>query len=189
MSRGTDLTPPMTRGECALEATMDKEAPASGECPMFARPQAEHTWLQRLVGDWTFEHQSGSTDEPAHTGTESVRSIGGLWFQTEGRGEMPGGEPAITMMTLGFDPGRGRYVGTWIGSMMTHLWIYDGEIDDTGALVLSAEGPSMKGDGTMARYQDIITFLGDDHRTLTSRVLGDDGQWQQFMVAHYHRKP
>jgi hypothetical protein len=40
----------------------------------------------------------------------------------------------------------------------------------------------------MAKYQDIIEFLGNDRRTLTSRVLGADGQWQPFMKAHYRRK-
>ena len=39
----------------------------------------------------------------------------------------------------------------------------------------------------MAKYQDVIAFVSDDHRTLTSRMLGPDGQWHQFMQAHYHR--
>ena len=72
--------------------------------------------------------------------------------------------------------------------MMTHLSVYDGELDpEERVLTLNAEGPSFSGDGTMAQYQDIIEFLSDDHRTLKSRVLGSDGQWQQFMEAHYHR--
>ena len=45
------------------------------------------------------------------------------------------------MMSLGFDPQKGRFVGTFIGSMMTHLWIYDGALDASGqALILDAEG-------------------------------------------------
>jgi hypothetical protein len=35
---------------------------------------------------------------------------------------MPGGGAATMFLTLGYDPQRERYVGTWIGSMMTHLW-------------------------------------------------------------------
>ena len=49
------------------------------------------------------------------SGTESVRSLGVLWFVTEGRGEIPGGGPATTSMTLGYDTQKKRYVGTWIG--------------------------------------------------------------------------
>ena len=62
---------------------------------------------------------------------------------------MPGGGPATTLMTLGYDPEKKRFVGTWIGSMMTHLWIYDGALDAAGkVLTLDAEGPSFAGDGT-----------------------------------------
>ena len=40
----------------------------------------------------------------------------------------------------------------------------------------------------MARYRDSIELRSDDHRMLTSIVLGEDGTWQQFMTAHYERK-
>ena len=80
-------------------------------------------------------------------------------------------------MTLGYDPQQQRYVGTWIGSMMTHLWVYDGELDEaSGVLTLEAEGPAMAGDGTMARYRDTIEFRSNDHRVMTSSVLGPDGR-------------
>jgi polyisoprenoid-binding protein YceI len=155
-------------------------------------PQKEHQWLQRLVGDWTFEGEASmGPEQPStnSTGTESVRSLGNLWFLAEGQGEMPGGGPATMLMTLGYDPQKKRFVGTWIGSMMTHLWVYDGELDAAGrVLTLHAEGPSMAGGGKLAKYKDVIEFKSDDHRVLTSHVLGDDGKWQQFMTANYRRK-
>ena len=121
-------------------------------------------------------------------GSERVCSLGGLWTLGEGEGEMPGGGVGYSLMTLGFDPQRKRFVGTWVGSMMTHLWVYDGWLDEAGrVLTLEAEGPGMSGDGAMAKYRDVITFHSDDHRTLTSHVLGDDGQWTQFLTAHYRR--
>jgi hypothetical protein len=92
-------------------------------------------------------------------------------------------------MTLGYDPQKKRYVGTWIGSMMTHLWVYDGELDPSKrVLTLGSEGPSFTGDGTMSKYHDVIEFKSDDHRILRSRVQGADGTWQEFMTAHYRRK-
>jgi hypothetical protein len=73
--------------------------------------------------------------------------------------------------------------------MMTHLWVYDGSLDATErVLTLNAEGPSFVAEGKTAKYQDVIEFESEDHRTLTSRTLGDDGQWHQFMTAHYRRK-
>ena len=59
---------------------------------MKTEPQKEHQWLQKLVGEWTYEGEA--TMEPGEppakmTGTESVRSLGGLWILAEGQGEMP----------------------------------------------------------------------------------------------------
>lgn len=129
-------------------------------------------------------------DQPPEkaTGTETVRSIGGLWVVAEGQGEMPGCGQATTLMTLGYEPQQQRYVGTWIGSMMTYLWRYDGELDATETiLTLDSEGPAMTGDGKLAKYKDVIAFQSDDHRVMTSQVLGDDGQWHHFMTANYWR--
>lgn len=162
------------------------------EPTMQTKPQTEHHWLQKLVGEWTYETEAtmGSDQPPAKaTGTESVRSLGG-WILAEGQGEMPGCNiTATTMMTIGYDPQKQRYVGTWIGSMMTHLWMYDGELDSVErVLALDSEGPAMTGEEKLAKYRDAIEFKSNDHRVTTSYVLGDGGQWQKFMTTHYRRK-
>ena len=155
-------------------------------------PQAEHKWLQRLVGEWTFESECNmGPDQPPmkHGGRETVRSLGGLWTIGEGDGETPDGNTFKTIMTLGYDPQQKRFVGTFIASVMTHLWPYNGSLDASGkVLTLDSEGPSFAGDGTMAKYQDIIEFIDDDYRTLASQMQGPDGKWMPFMKAHYRRK-
>jgi hypothetical protein len=159
---------------------------------MKAEPQKEHKWLQKLVGEWRFEVDAMMEPGKPHekfTGTESVRSLGGLWTVAEGKGEMPGFGLATTIMTLGYDPQKKRYVGTWVGSMMTNLWLYDGSLDaDERVLTLEAEGPTMTDPGKMAKFRDVIEFKSDDHRVMTSHALGDDGKWQHFMTANYWRK-
>ena len=158
------------------------------ESTMTTEPQKEHQWLQKLVGEWTYE--ADATTEPGKIpekvkGTESVRSLGGLWILAEGQGEMSGGAAATTIMTLGYDPQKKRYVGTWIGSMMTHLWVYDGTLDAAeSVLTLDAEGPHMAAEGKMAKYKDVIEFKSDNHLALTSHMLGDDGTWRGFMTAN-----
>jgi hypothetical protein len=122
-------------------------------------------------------------------GTESLRALGGLWIIADGRGDVPGGGTHESVMTLGYDPQAKRFVGTFISSMMANLWVCDGELDAAErVLTLHAEGPAMSGDGAMAKYQDVIEVVSDDHRVMRSRILGEDGQWQEFMVAHYRRK-
>jgi hypothetical protein len=158
--------------------------------PLHADPQKEHHWLDRLVGDWTFEAEAGEPgSQPEKAGgTETVRSLGGLWTLAEAQGELPGGGIGTSLMTLGYDPQRKRYVGTWVGSMMAHLWIYEGTLDETtGVLTLDSEGPGMDGDGLLAKYRDTIEFRSNDHRVLTSHVLDEEGEWQPFMTADYRR--
>ena len=154
-------------------------------------PQKEHQWLHKLVGDWTCESEcSMGPDHPPmkNTGQETVRSLGGLWTVGEGENQMPDGDIFQSIMTLGYDPLLQRFVGTYVAGCMTHLWPYNGSLDaNEKVLTLDSAGPSFVGDGTMAKYQDIIEFLSDDHRTLSSRYLGPDGQWVPFMKAHYHR--
>jgi hypothetical protein len=157
---------------------------------MQAEPQKEHHWLQKLVGEWTYEAEMllGPGQPPMKSqGTDSVRSIGGLWVQCEGQGEMPGGGPATSIITLGYDSAKKRFVGTFIGSVMTNLWIYDGGLNGN-VLTLDAEGPSFTEPNKTAKYQDIIEVVSDDHRILYSQLLGEDGQWHRFMTAHYRRK-
>jgi hypothetical protein len=158
---------------------------------MKPEPQKEHQWLRKLVGEWWFEadHSMGPGQPPKRThGSETVRSVGDLWTVAEGQGEVPSGGTAIMIMTLGYDPQRGRFVGTWVGSIMPHLWTYDGALDAAGrVLTLDTEGPHFSGGGKRARYQDVIEFKSDDHRVMRSRMLGDDGTWHEFMTVHYRK--
>jgi hypothetical protein len=161
--------------------------------PLPTQPQKEHQWLQKLVGEWTYETEALMEPDQSpviSTGTETVRSLGGFWILAEGEGEMPGCGLATTLMTLGYDPQKQRYVGTWVGSMMTYLWQYDGELDaGETVLTLNSEGPVMTGEEKIGKYKDVIEVKSDNHRVLTSHMLRDDGQWQHFMTAHYWRKP
>ncbi|EHL99008.1 hypothetical protein HMPREF9946_03374 [Acetobacteraceae bacterium AT-5844] len=156
---------------------------------MHAEEQAEHRWLKRILGDWSMEAScSMGPDQPPgqFKGKETVRALGDVWVIGEGEGEMPGGGIGRNVITLGYDPQRQRFVGTFVGSMMTHLWVYDGELNGD-VLTLNAQGPSFNDPTKLSHYQDIVTLRSDDERILTSQVKGDDGQWTQFMTATYRR--
>jgi hypothetical protein len=168
------------------------EADISAQHPPHPEPRKEHEWLHKLVGEWTYEYTIPAHGEhAAHTavGSESVRSLGGIWVVGEGQGEPSGGRVDTTMITLGFDPEKARFVGTWVGSMMPYLWLYEGELDPEGrVLTLNSTGPSMAGDGTTTQYQDIIELVSPDHRTLTARMLEAVGTWKEFMTMTYRRR-
>jgi hypothetical protein len=159
---------------------------------MNAEPQKEHQWLQKFIGEWMFEGaaqmEPGKPPE-AFRWTEKVRPLGGLWILAECEAEMPGCGPSATVLTLGYDPLKGRFVGAFVGSMMAQLWVYEGTLDSAGrVLTLETEGPDMATEGKTTQYKDVYEFKSDDHRVVTSHMLGGDGQWHTFMTAEYHRK-
>jgi hypothetical protein len=151
----------------------------------------QHEWLQRLVGEWRVESEmTMGPDQPPQTshGTESVRSLGGLWAFGEGESTMPGGTPMQYFSALGYDVSFHEYRGCWFASMSSHLWKYVGELSADGrVMTLSCEGPDMVNDGETANYRDVIEILDADHRTLTSYGQQGDGSWLPFMKAHYTR--
>lgn len=157
----------------------------------------EHRWLHRLVGNWMAEGEAQmGPDGPTEKWKipERVDKVGDVWVQTRSEGDFPGCGPAATVMTLGYDPARKHFVGTFIGSMMTHMWVYEGDLEADGkTLTLRADGPAFGPDGTvvpgkMAKYRDVIAFQDDNNRTLTSFMQADDGSWNQIMQARYRRE-
>jgi len=150
-------------------------------------PRDEHRWLHRLVGEWTFEGEAAmGPDQPPErmTGTERVRRLGEAWVVCE----MAHGDAPTSLMTLGFDPARGRFVGTFVADAMTHLWTYEGALDaDRRLLTLDTEGPSFVGEPGLVPYRDSLEIVSDDERILRSEARGPDGTWRNFMTSRYRR--
>jgi hypothetical protein len=154
-------------------------------------PTSEHQWLLKLVGNWTFEHDCNmGPDQPAVkcSGKQTTVALGSLWTVGEMENAGPDGQPAKSIISVGFDPARGKFVGTFISSCMPQLWIYEGSLDEgRKILTLNAEGPSFAGDGTMAKYQDIIELVDDNQYLFYSQFLNADGSWNRFMDGKYTR--
>ncbi len=154
-------------------------------------PTPEHEWLLQLLGDWSFESECNmGPDQPPmkSVGKQTTRSLGSLWTLGEMENDGPEDQTFRSVFTLGFDTAKQRFVGTFVSSCMTHLWPYDGQLDAARkVLTLDSEGPSFAGDGTMAKYQDIVEVIDKDHYLLKSRFQNPDGSWTQFMTAKYIR--
>lgn len=174
-------------------STQDSKTTAEPDTSWIARPGPEHRWLERLVGEWEFTPPAPPGTDPGEGGHEPLvltfRSLQGIWFVGESPMPVPDGTTGTAIMTLGYDPARERFVGTWVGSMMSHLWVYDGELDPAGrTLSLLCEGPDMSGSGRMVPYRDSIEWVSDDVHVLHSAVQEDNGGWKTFMSVEYRRK-
>ncbi|QDS88561.1 hypothetical protein EC9_27520 [Rosistilla ulvae] len=156
---------------------------------MFAKPQQEHLWLDRLVGNWAFEHHCEMPDgtKSATEGKMVCRSLSGMWLICESSGISDDGQPWSSIMTLGFDVKQNRYVGSFIGSMMSNLWLYQGDLDDAGKrLPLQSIGPTFAGTGT-CKYRDTIEIIDADNWLFTSELQNEAGEWVKFMDGPHRR--
>lgn len=151
---------------------------------MFDQPSEKHQWLARLAGEWINESECsmGPDQEPQKsTAKMNCRMVGGLWLILESVGDMPEGGEFRSIMTVGYDPKKGKYVGTFLASMMAYLWPYEGDLDSDGKkLPLNSVGPKFDGTGT-TEYRDTIEIVNDDEWLFYGEVKGDDGQWSRLM--------
>ncbi|GJM18951.1 MAG: hypothetical protein DHS20C14_11640 [Phycisphaeraceae bacterium] len=158
-----------------------------------AQPKAtvQHEWIRQLIGTWTFESVcDGGPDSPEMkiSGRETVRALGDYWIVAEASGDMPEGGEMLSVMTLGFDTQKGMFVGSWTGSPMTAMFVYEGELASDGVtLPLDTEGPGMMDPSVLTKYQDVMEIHPDGRRLLHSQMLGEDGAWVRFMTATYTR--
>jgi hypothetical protein len=153
---------------------------------MFVKPQAEHQWLEQLVGTWSFVHTCRMPDgsQSIESGTTVCRSLSGMWLIGESSG---GASSAVgqwtNLLTVGYDTERKQYVGTFISSMFSNIWLYHGSIDETGKrLELYSEGPKFDGTG-IGKYRDTIDIVDADCWRFLSSLQSDGGEWVQFMES------
>lgn len=162
----------------------------SVEMPEMPTPQKEHQWLQKFVGQWATETEISMPGQEPMTieGEETVKSLGGFWIISDLKCDFDGGQ-MHGVMTVGYDPRSKQYVGSWIDSMTNYFWKYEGELDASGKkLTLNSEGPCPMKGGELTKMRDVVEFVDDDTRTLTSYAQDENGQWQSFMKMTATRK-
>lgn len=170
-------------------STQTQEQKQSDEM-MGTKPIKEHEWLQKLIGEWKTEAEMSmgpGNEKGKSRGTESVRSLGGLFSYHHGKGAAPNGDPFEIFVALGYDVTFKEYRACYVMNMSSHIWNYKGKLSNDGkTLTLDCVGPSMTSDGT-ANYRDVIEIQDDNHRTLTSYWEDENGKYQEMMKVRYTR--
>ena len=172
----------------ATAVSQSQEQPAEPPQPELALQQK---WLKQLVGEWDAQFKMYmQPDQPPMevAGSDSVRALGDHWIVSETKTTMMGA-PFSGILSVGYDPQKEHFNGTWIDSMGGHLWIYKGTLNDAGdTLTLETEGPSMQALDKTARYKEVIQITGEDSRTFTSSIEYEEGQWMTMLTVDYRRK-
>src|SRR5688572_18455384 len=143
---------------------------AAQEAPGMPAPMKEHEWLHQLAGQW--EADLEVTGEPGKPplklkSTENTRRIGGFWILSESE-VTPPGMPFARALTLGYDPQKKKYVGTWVDSTnATHIGKYEGSMDVAGrTLTLEAEMPSPFDPSRSVHVREVIELKSPDQKVV-----------------------
>jgi hypothetical protein len=176
---GQALAAEKTSG-CAKSAD---SAQAQQQCP---KATPAHAWLKQMVGQWSSQSEAYfDPSQPAEKskGTEVVKALGDFWIVNEVKSTMMG-KPFAGNMTMGYDQTKQKYVGTWVDSMTGKLWMYEGNVDATGkVLTLESEGECPMTPGKMIRFKDVTVMQDKNHKTYTSAMMNEKGEWVTIMTS------
>lgn len=173
---------------CCGPLAAAEEAPAMPEMP---QPTTQHEWLKKFVGEWTVRseiHMAPDQEPMVATGTESARMLGGFWVVGEGRGEMAGADlKSEWIISFGYDPQQGEYVGRWIDSMTPAKWDYRGKVSEDGKTMTLSTSGFCPMEGKDCEFRTTVAFKSDDVRVITDEKKTDAG-WVTAVVSTYTRK-
>lgn len=166
-------------------AVLATAAPAQGP----AKPGPEHQRLAAHVGTWDAVIESDGPDGPSTSkGVSEVRLVlGGLWLTDDFTADF-GGSQFQGRGVTGYDPAKGRYVGTWIDSWTPTLMVLEGGYDQAGK-VLTMRGMGMGMDGKPAMHRMVTTHTDGSTMVFEMFVAGADGKEVPVMKITYTRRP
>ena len=117
---------------------------------------------------------------------EEIEMVGEFWSRSTFRADL-GGFTLEGSATVGFDPGKGKWVSTWIDNGMPFLFYFEGDLDEeAGTLTMTGSGPSPV-DGEITTYRTVESVVGPDERTLDMFVTLPTGDEMQMFTYTYTR--
>lgn len=157
------------------------------------KPGKQHEYLKQFEGTWEVRAKfMGKPGEPMveSKGTETAAvGQGGFWLTFDYKGEMFG-TPFAGHGVMGYDLRRQKFVGVWIDSMESGLFLSEGTSDESGKVfTMTAEGYcSIEGKSIPIKMKQISTIKDKDTRTLTMSMPGPDGKEMITGIIEYKRK-
>ncbi len=146
-----------------------------------AKPSPEHAILKKDVGTWDIDITMGSGAAKAQSkGTETVRMLGSFWSISDMKYDYMG-QPVQSHGTIGYDPDKKRFVGSWHESSSPNLTTMTGKWDaKTNKLTMIMKGKDPAGKNT--RFKSITTYIDENTKTFEFFML-KEGSKTEFMKA------
>ena len=149
------------------------------------KPGPEHKSLAMAEGTWDCAIEGMGM--PPSKGTSTMKMVlGGFWLEDTFSGEFAGMKFEGRGMT-GYDPIKGKYVGTWTDSMSPALMVSEGTYDEkTRTLTMEGEGYDMT--GTKVKMKMLTIHKDKDHVVFEMYQTGADGKESKMMSISYTRQ-
>ena len=162
-------------------------APLSAQEP--PKPGPQHQKLAAHAGTWDAAIEMMGPDGkmmPSKGASVQTMGPGGFWLLDDFVADL-GGQPFHGKGATGFDPLKGKYVGTWIDSMSPSLLVLEGDFDASGK-VLTMTGTAPGFDGKPAKYRMVTTFVDAKTMRFEMFVAGEDGKEMKMLSIAYTRR-
>lgn len=150
----------------------------------------EHAEVLRKAGDWLVRctyYMGGEADPIEVDGRETGQMLGDLWCNSRFEADMLG-SPLQGNGSLGFDPVKKKYVGTWKDSATPFLYTFEGTFDPViGVFDLAGENfdPVRQ---CLAVYRSRVEFISADEHVLDLSIDVPEGLPIKVLRYHYRRK-
>ena len=156
----------------------------------FSTPEKEHSILKKDAGNWSVKGKMWmAPGSPAQEfeATESNTLIGGFWVVSKFEGTFAG-MPMTGHATMGYDPKKKKYIGTWVDSMNPYMSKMEGEYDaSTKTLTMMTEGVGMDGNPQLGK--NVVVYNDDGTRSFTMHVkLPGASEYTKMMEMVYTKK-
>jgi hypothetical protein len=172
----------------AASGAAQTQAPAT-PVPEIPKPDPAHAVLKQAAGTWdaTVESFIAPGQPPVLSkGLETGTMVGDFWLVSDFKTDMMG-QPFTGHGTLGYDPGKKKYVSTWIDSMTPTLALGESDYDAaTRTFTGWLDGLDYAGKPTKLKA---VTVLKDPAtRVFTMSLKGPDGKDMTALRITYTRR-
>ena len=143
---------------------------------------SEHEVFRKDVGTWdaSVEVRPEPGQPPQRSQGVSVNRLisGGKWLVAEFKNDSGFEGHGV----YGWDPARGKYVGTWVDDMRSSIYVAEGEWDAaTRTMTFRFEVRGM-------RWRETTETVDADTQIFRSFMPGPDGKEFEMMTVTYRRR-
>lgn len=164
---------------------------ASAQQHEMPKPGKQHEFLKQFEGSWDctakFMMEPGKPMMESKGTETATMGLGGFWLSFEYKGEMMGA-PFTGRGTMGYDQQKQKYVGTWIDSMKSGLFISEGTGDEHGKVFTMIAQGYCDSEGKSITMKQVYEIKDKDSWTLTFLSPNPDGKELTVGTIEYTRR-